>query len=148
MTRRPSVIESPFAGNWFQRRRNLRYLDACILDCIRRGETPYASHKMLTTALDDSDPFERALGIETGLDMRTTIRFAVFYADLGWTTGMLFARKKYDAEGIPYVIRQIPDYQRRDATSLLAPWELRILVFLVGSLIGWCWFFFTRFFLR
>ena len=61
------VIESPYAGDV---ERNLRYLDACIRDCIGRGESPYASHKILTTALDDNDPEQRKLGIAAGLAWR------------------------------------------------------------------------------
>lgn len=46
------VIESPFRGATpADQARNERYLEACIADCLRRGESPYASHKMLTQAL-------------------------------------------------------------------------------------------------
>lgn len=39
------IIESPFAGDVV---RNLRYLRACMRDCLRRGEAPYASHALYT----------------------------------------------------------------------------------------------------
>lgn len=67
---KPVVIESPLAGATEEiRERHRRYLDACILDCIRRGETPYASHKMLPGALDDLKPDEREIGIGAGFEM-------------------------------------------------------------------------------
>lgn len=91
------VIESPYAGDV---ERNLRYLDACIRDCIGRGESPYASHKMLTTALDDNDPEQRRTGIAAGLEWRRRADLRVFYTDLGWSSGMLAAMEIYNAEGL------------------------------------------------
>jgi hypothetical protein len=61
------IIESPYKGNV---PRNKLYLRACIRDCIMRGESPYASHRMLTDALDDDDPREREIGIKAGLAWR------------------------------------------------------------------------------
>lgn len=85
----PVVIESPFAGCVPLHR---AYLEACIRDCIGFGETPYASHKMLTDALDDLDPGQREVGIAAGLDMAEVIirsgGIQVFYVDLGWSGGM------------------------------------------------------------
>lgn len=80
------VIESPYAGDVGE---NMRYLDRCVMDCLRRGETPYASHRMLTTALDDRDEAQRGLGIAAGLDVaRGTRAPVVFYMDRGVSDGM------------------------------------------------------------
>lgn len=117
------IIESPYKGD---RERNVRYLRACIRDCLRRGEAPFASHRMYTDALDDDIPEERALGIEAGLAWRD-VRQPVwddedtrdyvlkhrqiehaFYTDLGHTQGMLFARMRYDNEQIPHEERTLP----------------------------------------
>lgn len=100
----PVILESPFAGD---RARNKAYLQLCIRDCILRKETPYASHQMLTEALDDSDPEQRAVGIEAGWSMRAVIKRAVFYLDFGWSGGMLAAKELYDAEKFPYEERRI-----------------------------------------
>ena len=35
------IVESPFAGDT---ERNIRYARACLADCLRRGEAPFASH--------------------------------------------------------------------------------------------------------
>lgn len=63
------VVESPFSGDV---ERNLRYLRACLRDCILRGESPYASHALLTQpgVLRDDLPHERNLGIAAGFVWR------------------------------------------------------------------------------
>lgn len=96
------VIESPYAGDV---EANLRYLDRCILDCVYRGDSPYASHKTLTTALDDLVPEQRALGIACGLAWRRKADMRIFYADRGWSSGMSAARNTYDVERLNYEIR-------------------------------------------
>lgn len=68
--------------------RNTRYLDACLRDSLRRGEAPFASHRMYTSALDDSKPEERELGIRAGFAWRSAADATVFYTDLGWSRGM------------------------------------------------------------
>ena len=70
--------------------RHARYLAACLRDCIRRGETPYASHGLLTLpgVLRDDVPEERELGIRAGFVMREAMHATVFYTDLGWSRGM------------------------------------------------------------
>ena len=88
--RTPCIIESPWAGCVPL---NRAYLEACIRDSISRGETPYASHKMLTDALDDLNPEERKTGIQAGLDLRQQLiekcgAVVAYYTDLGWSSGM------------------------------------------------------------
>ena len=118
------IIESPYKGNdWKDLERNNRYLQACIRDCINRGESPYASHQMLTDALDDTNPIERAVGIKAGLawrHARTPIRSSdgavigfdpvciVVYTDLGWSDGMLLSKKLHNDEGTSYEERKLP----------------------------------------
>ena len=97
------AIESPFR-NYPQA---LEYLDACILDCLSRGETPYASHKMLTTALDDSDAEQRQRAIEVGLAMAATLDRRVFYVDRGVSWGMTQARRFYYRRGLSFEERRL-----------------------------------------
>jgi hypothetical protein len=87
------VIESPYAGDV---ERNLHYLRACMRDCLRRGEAPYASHALYTQpgVLDDQKPEERKLGIEAGYAWWDAADMIVFYADLGWSRGMSAARDR------------------------------------------------------
>jgi hypothetical protein len=98
------VIESPFAGDVAA---NKAYLQRCIRDCLARAESPYASHQMLTEALDDSVPEQRALGIGAGLAFRLLAPNRVFYIDRGWSRGMLAARKLYESELLPFEIRSL-----------------------------------------
>lgn len=81
------IIESPYSGDV---ETNLAYLSLCIADSIKRGETPYASHQMIAaaSALDDSDPEERQLGIDCGLALYPYARSVAFYVELGWSRGM------------------------------------------------------------
>jgi hypothetical protein len=81
------IVESPFAGDV---ERNLRYLRACLADCLRRGEAPFASHAIYTQpgVLDDTDPVQRAIGITAGFAWRDVADATVVYVDLGITEGM------------------------------------------------------------
>lgn len=114
------IIESPYKGDV---PRNKLYLQSCIRDCIFRGESPYASHRMLTDALDDNNPLEREIGIRAGLAWRNAFTLAsrddaphqvfhrvtpVFYLDLGWSNGMERARTLYVLEDVPYEERKLP----------------------------------------
>lgn len=119
------IIESPYKGDV---ERNKLYLRACIRDCLSRGESPYASHRMLTDALDDDNPEERKLGIEAGLAWRHVrqpvfdddsnipdsfvLRYKLvchaFYVDLGCSGGMSYAKEAYDKEGVLYEERTLP----------------------------------------
>ena len=79
------IIESPYAGNVVG---NMTYLRRCIIDCLFRGESPYASHLMLTTALDDTDPDQRALGLQAAKAWYAPDVLLVIYTDLGISAGM------------------------------------------------------------
>lgn len=81
------IIESPFAGDL---ERHARYLDACLLDSLRRGEAPFASHGLYTRpgVLRDAEPAERELGIRAGFAFRRVASLTVVYADLGISSGM------------------------------------------------------------
>jgi len=106
----PVLIESPFGGETGtdeEYARNRRYLQRCIRDCLERGETPYASHQMLTEALDDRIPEQREKGRQAGLAMRRFFPKRVFYVDYGMSTGMAFALDLYEREHLTYITRRI-----------------------------------------
>ena len=70
------ILESPYAGNV---ELNERYARACMADCLRRGEAPYASHLLYTQpgVLDDLVPEQREIGIRVALggsDVRQSFR--------------------------------------------------------------------------
>lgn len=82
------VIESPYAGGEVER--NVAYARECANDCIKRGESPYASHLFFTQPglLDDTNPEERKLGIEAGLAWAEKADLTAVYVDRGISSGM------------------------------------------------------------
>lgn len=114
------IIESPYQGNI---ELNLRYLRACMADCIRRGEAPFASHGLYTQpgVLRDGVPEERMAGIHAGFAWRGAADATVVYTDLGTSTGMgygikaakqLIAERAQQHVMIGHVIeyRTLPDF--------------------------------------
>lgn len=81
------VIESPYAGDI---EKNMRYLDACMRDCFKRGEAPFASHGLYTRkgVLDDNIPDERSLGMAAGFAWGQVANIRAVYTDLGISSGM------------------------------------------------------------
>lgn len=94
------VLESPYAGDIV---RNTRYAMACMRDCLRRGESPIASHLLWTQPglLRDDVPEERLRGREAGLAWHVVADAIVFYEDLGWSVGMELAREHAHGLGLP-----------------------------------------------
>lgn len=79
------ILESPYAGNV---ERNTEYAKAAMLDCLGRGESPLASHLLLTQVLNDDVPTQRQLGIDAGLAWGAAAHATVVYTDLGVSHGM------------------------------------------------------------
>lgn len=98
------VIESPYAGDV---ERHLRYLRACLLDCLDRGEAPIASHGLLPQVLDDADPDQRARGIAAGLTWHAVADVVACYVDLGWSAGMAHAEAHAYVCGCRVEIRRL-----------------------------------------
>lgn len=99
------VIESPLAGDF---RQNVRYARFCGLDCIRRGEAPYASHLMLTQFLDDASPEDRKIGMEAGFAWGEVGELVVVYQDLGISSGMQAGMQRALERGLPIEYRNLP----------------------------------------
>jgi hypothetical protein len=102
----PCIIESPFRGaNKAEEQRNRAYLEKCLRRAIRLGYTPYASHKMLTDALNDSLDRERELGMMAGIEMavlllKSSESTRVFFAiDYGESDGMKRSKEHYHTLG-------------------------------------------------
>lgn len=98
------ILESPYAGDV---ERNEQYLDRCILDCLERKEAPFASHGLYTSALDDLNPDERALGIGAGLAWSDVADYVVFYIDHGMSNGMRVALTHHKKKGKEVKFRKI-----------------------------------------
>lgn len=98
------IIESPYAGDI---EANEEYARKALLDSLKRGEAPIASHLLYTQVLDDNVPEQRELGIDAGLAWRIKCDYAVFYIDRGWSSGMGEAKRIYEENLIPYELRKI-----------------------------------------
>lgn len=99
-------LESPFAGDV---ERNLRYARACMRDCLKRGESPIASHLLYTQPgiLRDEIPEERELGIAAGKVWAKHAAATVVYTDLGISRGMEFGIADALANGRPIEYRRL-----------------------------------------
>lgn len=117
MTFRRVILESPFAAPTDELRdRNLRYLRALALFCLGRGESPYASHAMLTRWLDDCILEQRELGINAGLAWACAAEKAVVGMDLGVSDGMHYGILRHRADNRPIeFVRLGPGWERWSA---------------------------------
>lgn len=89
-----TIIESPYAasdrtGVTVAAIEHLNYLHRCIRHSVDNNECPYASHLMLTGALDDNNTAERQQGLKSGFHARTLAQQTVVYIDYGISEGML-----------------------------------------------------------
>ena len=98
------ILESPWRGNVA---RNLGYLNRCLLDSVSRGEAPIASHKIFPGVLDDYEPEQREVGIESGLAWVPVAEKMVVYTDYGISDGMENAMSRARLHNIPIELRKI-----------------------------------------
>lgn len=100
------ILESPYAGDV---ERNVAYARACLRDSLLRGESPVASHLLLTQpgVLNDEIPAERTLGIDAGLAWREVAHGSVVYCDLGITSGMEYGIRRALESGVPVEYRTL-----------------------------------------
>lgn len=101
------IVESPFAGDV---EANLDYLNRCLLDCLLRGEAPFASHAIYPKVLDDGDPEQRRLGIAAGFAWHDVAQVVAVYTDRGISDGMKLGIENAKKLRIPVVHRKLPDY--------------------------------------
>lgn len=102
---RRTVIESPLSGDFAK---NIRYARLCGLDCIRRGEAPYASHLLMTQFLDDALPEERKVGMEAGFAWGALGDLVAVYEDLGVSGGMKMGIDNAVRRGQAIEYRRLP----------------------------------------
>lgn len=79
------ILVSPYAGDVD---RNVAYAREAMLDCLRRGEAPFASHLLYPQALDDNDPESRALGLAAERAWIAVAEAMVVYQERGLSPGM------------------------------------------------------------
>lgn len=105
-------LESPFAGDV---ETNVKYARACMADCLKRGEAPFASHLLYTQEgiLNDNVPQERSLGIGAGLAWAQFARKTVVYTDLGISGGMKLGIQNAHLAGREVEYRQLQDWKTK-----------------------------------
>ena len=91
------IIESPYAGDVAA---NLIYARDCLLDSLRRGEAPFASHLLYPQVLNDHDPEERRQGIDGQLAWLQVADMVAVYVDRGISSGMKEAIAEAERLGI------------------------------------------------
>lgn len=101
------IVESPFAGDV---ERNTRYARAALLDCLKRGEAPFASHLLYTQVLDDTVLHERVRGIAAGLELAKRADLTAVYGDLGISRGMQMGIDAASAAGRAVEYRSLPGW--------------------------------------
>jgi hypothetical protein len=104
------MVESPYAGDI---EINLQYARACMADCLKFDEAPFASHLLYTQEgiLNDNVPSERSLGIRCNLAWQEAADYIVFYTDLGISDGMrdaLICAIKTDKQ---VIFRRLPKWK-------------------------------------
>lgn len=110
------ILETPYAGDI---ERNLAYARLCLRDCLARGESPIASHLLLTQpgVLDDADPDERALGIAAGHAWYRVASLCAAYVDYGISDGMKRGFMTARAKRVPIELRRLWPESAPDTAS-------------------------------
>lgn len=87
-----TTVESPLAAPTPEGfRRNVRYAQLCVLDSLKRGEAPYASHLLYPQVFDDLDEDQRRIGMTAGHEWIKQADLVALYIDLGTSRGMSMA---------------------------------------------------------
>ena len=109
------IVESPYKGNLIQRWFNRRYARACLHDCLRRGEAPFASHLLYPQpgVLRDGVALEREQGIAAGLAWAETAQATVVYTDRGISDGMRTGIAHAQEIGRPLEYRRLSESNSR-----------------------------------
>jgi len=120
---RTVVIESPLAG---EVRRNIAYAELAVLDSLRRGEAPFASHLLYPQVLDDGNSDQRQIGMLAGFAVGKRVELCAVYVDLGVTPGMKGGITRHRKHGLEVEERSIDGFaellvarvRRRHAATL------------------------------
>lgn len=114
------ILESPYAAPTPEElQANIAYARRALRDSLHRGESPIASHLLLTQVLHDDNPIERQQGIAAGLAWGRVAEATVVYADLGISAGMRHGIAHALRQGRPVHVRWL-DVLEGDAVELKA----------------------------
>lgn len=112
------AIESPYGGDVQE---NLRYLRACMRDCLRRRETPLAAHGLLTQpgVVDEGDEAGQQLATEAGVVWTQYAHATVVYTDLGINRLMREAIARAEHEGREVEYRTLDGWAAEGSAEVL-----------------------------
>lgn len=102
------ILESPYAGDV---EKNVAYAREALIDSLKHGEYPIASHLLYPQVLDDNEPVQRRWGIEAGLAWRHVAEGTVVYEDYGITKGMIYGINLMIEAGKPVIYRRIHSHE-------------------------------------
>lgn len=98
------ILESPYRGHIES---HLRYVRACLRDCLLRDEAPLASHALYSGVLNDDLPIERQLGLNAGWAWTRFADAVVVYTDRGISPGMKHRIARATNCGVPVEYRTL-----------------------------------------
>jgi len=102
------ILESPYRGGDSEKiTENKVYACLCLSDSLDRGESPMSSHLLYTQVLDDTDPEQRAIGIEAGQAWYEVAEYCVVYTDLEISDGMKEGIKFAESKGLTIRYRKL-----------------------------------------
>lgn len=107
------VLETPYRGKTkAETNRNVRYARACMNDCLKRNEAPFASHLLYTQPgiLNDRIPEERQKAIVAGHLWALRAEYTVVYIDLGISEGMKQGIEAAHASGRKIIRRRLKNF--------------------------------------
>lgn len=101
----PDAVPNPNSvqahqGQILQTQLHIIYARLAMADAIKRDEIPFASHLLYTQCLDDTDVFERNLGLVLAEQYYQFAHQVVLYSDLGQSAGMKQGRQIALEQGI------------------------------------------------
>lgn len=105
-------------------RQNLIYARLAIVNSLKRGESPFASHLLYTQVWAETDEL-RGQGIKAGIEFHRRSDLVALYIDLGVSHGMMKAEDHADLIGCEKSRRLILDASSgADPRELLAKMSL------------------------
>lgn len=107
-------VESPLSGDI---EINVLYADACMLDCLKRGEAPFLGHLLYTRVLNDQLAIDRQAGISAHLEWLRVAEIVTLYTDFGQSHGMRLAADLAFALRIPIEYRELGEGWRERIES-------------------------------
>ena len=111
-------------------RQNLIYARLCLLNSLKQGEAPLASHLLYTQVYTEA-PELRAAGIKAGIQMHHRCDLVVLCIDLGVSSGMRLAADNAKLINTEQTRRSILDSaDGKDPRAQLAKMELATFPYL------------------